>query len=250
LGRTTSFLLSQVLKGDELRLDEALLGKVLTQHLKALRLEKGERADFMDGQGRWAECVCEGSKPWSFRVEGLRSQAALTPRIELCLAPPKKDALWESLAQATEMGASSVRFVESEHSQHRKQDREALIDRARRVADAACEQSHRAWRLEIADDWLSLESALALPGTQIVADEGLAEHGGLGFTKPIDAARLLAPEGLRLFIGPEGGWSQAERTLLLSKATALGLGAQVLRVPTAVVAALHHLKCAAMGVSA
>jgi RsmE family RNA methyltransferase len=244
MGRAASFFLPASLADEIDSLNEADLGAGLARHLKALRLETGERADFMDGVGRWAEATCLSTKPWSFRVDRLLVQPALAPNIELCLAPPKKDALWETIAQATEMGVSSLRFIESEHTQHRRQDREALIDRARRVADAACEQSHRAWRLEVSDEWLGIEAALTLAGVSVVADEGLAETGGLGFTAASARSKLKGAPRIGLFVGPEGGWSTAERALLTSRACALGLGAQVLRVPTAVVAALHHLKCA------
>jgi 16S rRNA (uracil1498-N3)-methyltransferase len=52
-------------------------------------------------------------------------------------------------------------------------------------------------------------------------------------------------------IGPEGGWSEAERKEIMQhpRVVALGLGPQILKVPTACVAALYQLKLFTQGTS-
>ncbi|MGI8794957.1 MAG: RsmE family RNA methyltransferase, partial [Acidimicrobiales bacterium] len=90
------------------------------------------------------------------------------------------------------------------------------LDRWRRVAREAAMQSRRVWLPEI-DGPLGLDDFSAIPGvTQ-------ADQGGA----PVSAATAT------VLIGPEGGWSDAER----GRFPAVTLAEPMLRTETAAVAA-------------
>ncbi len=77
------------------------------------------------------------------------------------------------------------------------------------------------------------------PGRRIVfCDEGA------GVANPVAALAGLEPGPLALLIGPEGGFSEDERTMLLAhpSVTAISLGPRILRADTAAVAALATLQ--------
>ncbi len=211
----------------------------LVQHLRALRPRRGERYVFLDGRGtRWAATVRD-DRPLRFEVGEAEVVPALEPKLVLCLAPPKGDDLWQSVTQATEVGAARIAFVRSEHAQIAK-GQNVPIDRARRVSDASCEQCVRAWQVDIEDEWRSTAELLARPGVHVVADEGLAGANPIGFVEGVPPSLRGVP--VHLYVGPEGGWSDAEREAFRGKAFPLSLGSLVMRVPTAVVAGLHFLR--------
>jgi 16S rRNA (uracil1498-N3)-methyltransferase len=222
--------------------DARALDERVQRHLAALRVRNGEHVNFLNGRGGLWICVCQNARDQLFEVLETKEIPQLRPQIDLYLAPPKGDALTQAVTQATECGAARIAFLKSDFAQYRKED-EAPGLRAQRVSDAACEQCLRPWRCEVNSEWLSLDEALAAPGLNIVADEEEARSGGLGFADAKKASsEMRGAERLKLFIGPEGGWSESERKILRAKALTLGLGSLILRTPTACVAALHHLR--------
>jgi 16S rRNA (uracil1498-N3)-methyltransferase len=80
------------------------------------------------------------------------------------------------------------------------------------------------------DAWQDREGGRRL----IFCDEG---HGHVD---PVDILAKVPPSALAVLIGPEGGFSAAERADLLSRpfVTAIPLGPRILRADTAAVAAL------------
>lgn len=226
--------------GDSLARDH--FTKDITQHLKSRRIVRGERLEFLNGAGLRALCECEDVPSQRYRVVSVTEEPALNPRIELFIALPKGDALGETITQATEIGIAKIVFLKTEHAQIPKELTTPPLARAQRIADASCEQCSRAWRLEVQPDWTTFEDALKIDdfGTAtVVADEALAEQNVLGFRDP-------PPDGTtkyRLFVGPEGGWSERERQLFDgSSIHRLGLGSHILRMPTATVAAAFYLR--------
>lgn len=210
------------------------------QHLKVLRIRSGETIRFIDGRGLIIETRCLQIRPLVFEIISSKKSEELRPQIDLCLSAPKGDLLWEAVTQATEVGATSIRFLRTAHTQYLKQQ-EAPVARAQKISDAACEQCARTWRVDVQPRWWSIEEALALPGRKIFADENLSQSGLYGFKEKI---ALTAKEADRvvLLIGPEGGWSSEERQVLGAGATAMGLGPLILRVPTACATSILLIK--------
>lgn len=214
------------------------------QHLKSLRIQNGEEVVFMDGKGLLLKTRCVQIRPLVFEILSATQQPALNPPIELCLATPKGEALWDTITQATEIGVNSIRLLKTTHTQIPK-GWEFPQTRAQKVSDAASSQCQRAWRVELIPQWSTLEDSLKVSKDvlPVFADETLSAAAVYGFKGPkADTKKIDAPQKIQLFIGPEGGWSAEEREFLGKRAKALGLGPLVLRVPTATVAALFFLR--------
>jgi 16S rRNA (uracil1498-N3)-methyltransferase len=102
------------------------------------------------------------------------------------------------------------------------------VERWRRIAQEAAEQSRRLAPPEIADP-IRFANVNA-PGSRVVLDE---RPGAPMLVK------VLATAPVALFIGPEGGWTDAERGALSDSGwVAASLGRLILRAETAVCAAL------------
>lgn len=218
----------------------AALPPIVQQHLKVLRVRDGESLQFLDGNGGVFPALTrvEG-RELAFDIQSVSKRPALAPRLKLVLAPPKGDDLWTAIQQSTEIGAERIAFLRARHAQIAK-GQNAPIERAQRVADAACEQCGRAWRMGFEPEWCELGELLARPGIHVVADEILSLKDEIGFADR--APSLGGGEEIYLYIGPEGGWSDEERQLFDGRAAKLGLGQLVLRTPTACVAAIHFLR--------
>jgi len=116
--------------------------------------------------------------------------------------------------------------------------------RWRKIVQEAAEQSRRG-RLPPVHPVLSLEEALATaPGLRLLPWEGETVQG-------LRAALAAAPVSeVSLFIGPEGGWAEAEVALAVAQgATPVGLGPRILRAETAglVAAAAILYHCGELG---
>ncbi len=218
------------LAGDSL----AVTGEPYRHLFRAARLAVGERLRVVDGEGgaRHAEVASVDRQRGQLR---LREPAlSLEPDIalELLVAAPRPQRAAWLVEKATELGCSAVRFVVTERSVRSFGSQE--IERLRRVARAAVEQCGRARLPAVSGthQWAELDALLALAATSWVLDPGPDEAAPAG--------RLgTPPAGSRaaLLVGPEGGWSAAERQALAARGCRpLSLGPRVLRVETAVVA--------------
>ena len=200
------------------------------RHLfRARRLAAGDRLRLVDGAGRARRAAV-------VRVERgralLRLSAAETvtgPRreVELLVAPPRPPRATWLVEKASELGVAAIRFIGSERAPRRFGP--ATLDRLRRVAAAAIEQSCQARlpRLSGVHDWRELEPLLAGSAERCRLDRDAA-----AWEPAVGAGRLA------LVIGPEGGWTAAETVKLEQLGCrAASLGPSVLRVETAAVAA-------------
>lgn len=241
MGQLHHFLLPVPCPENQDLLTEKHIEWNVLHHIKVLRIKKTELIRLMDGNGGIIEAQCVQSKPYEFRVLQRLRQKELNPKIELCLAPPRGD-LNETLHQATEIGVSSIRFLKTDFSQYASH-LEAPVLKSQRVADASCEQSTRAWKCAIQPGWFQVSQCLEEPGIHIFADESLAaiEPECIGLAGALPNFNANVPM-IRIYIGSEGGWSERERRLFDGKGTALSLGSLILRVPTAVVAAVHFVR--------
>jgi 16S rRNA (uracil1498-N3)-methyltransferase len=173
----------------------------------------------------------------------IRSQRP-TPDLWLMFAPLKKARTDFVVEKATELGASEIRPVLTERT-----DAETVrTDRLQRIAIEAAEQTER---LEVPPvrDAMKLDQALAgwhesrvLIYADEAGDEGGKPWGGdAGRGRPIvDMLKTLNTVRAAILIGPEGGFSPAERQRLrgLSCVRPVSLGPRILRAETASVVAL------------
>jgi 16S rRNA (uracil1498-N3)-methyltransferase len=145
----------------------------------------------------------------------------------------KSDAMDGVVRQATELGANRIVPLVSARSVPVLDGPrlERRIERWRRIATDACRQSERSW-LPVIEAPVDL-GKVVLPARSLAG----VERSGRPLVEAVAAIANVAELGL--LIGPEGGWTEDERSSLAAAGvTAVSLGRHILRAGTAAVAAL------------
>ncbi len=206
------------------------------QHVsKALRLKAGDSLTVFDGRGGEFEAVIQ-------RVDRERVEVKVGPgrdveresalSIGLAQGLPEADKMDWIIQKAVELGVAWIQPLVCDRSVVRLSGERAARREAhwRRVAVAACEQSGRN-RVPEVRPTLGFQSWIAVPGT-------MARWMLVPGATPI-AAHASPPEPLELLVGPEGGLSEREHDLAVSRGCeSVSVGARVLRTETAPLAAL------------
>jgi 16S rRNA (uracil1498-N3)-methyltransferase len=207
--------------------------------LHVLRLKAGDAVLLFNGQdGEWrARLENPGKRSVSVQAEE-RTRAQTAPSdLHYWFAPLKHSRLDYMAQKAVEMGAARLQPVITRHTQAARVN----LDRMRANAVEAAEQCGILALPEIGTP-SGLEQALTQrePSRLLVFCDEDAE------VKDPVAALQQARDGrtdampLALLIGPEGGFSEDERAMLLRipNVLRLALGPRILRADTAAVAAL------------
>ena len=197
-----------------------------------MRLGPGARLRVFNGQdGEWEAEVAEaGKRGGALRAVAQTRPQAMPPDLWLLFAPIKKARTDFIVEKAAEMGCRRILPVQTDHTNSER----VKADRLRAHAVEAAEQCGGTFVPEVAEmtrltDLLSTwDASRAL----WFCDETLA--GGVA---PIPECQT-GPGAV--LVGPEGGFSEAERARLrtLPYARPVRLGPRILRADTAVVAAL------------
>jgi 16S rRNA (uracil1498-N3)-methyltransferase len=200
-----------------------------------LRLEAGDAVLLFNGRdGEWRATVASaGKRSGALALTGQARPQPAPGRVELLFAPLKHARLDYMVQKAVEMGAARIQPVLTRHTQVARVNTERM--RAN-VIEAA--QQCGVLALAEVGEPLALERTVAslAPGRLVVfcdEDADLAD--------PVAALNAApAHDGVALVIGPEGGFSQEERAMLLGHGNIvrLSLGPRILRADTAAVAAL------------
>ena len=196
-----------------------------------MRLGRGDRLEVFDGRsGAYDAEIAEAGKRSGLLAVGERT-APLRPPPDLWLlfAPIKKPRTDFIVEKAAELGAARICPVRTEFTNAERVRR----DRLQAHAVEAAEQCGGTFVPEVAE-LARLSDLLAdwPAGRRLMfCDEGLA-----GPMRDLPDA----PGPWAILIGPEGGFSEAERARLaaLPQAHAVSLGPRILRADTAAVAAL------------
>jgi 16S rRNA (uracil1498-N3)-methyltransferase len=234
--------------GAEIALDEGQARHVGT----VLRLDVGDALrPFNATDGEWrARISAKSKRGMSMVVETLLCEARATPDLDLLFAPVKRHATDLIVEKATELGVRRILPVITQ----RTIAETVRIDRLQAVAREAAEQTERFDAPEILEP-VSLARALdawdklrpLIYADESGDDAGQAWGGERGRAAPIaQALAHLAGDRLALLIGPEGGFTQEERTMLRSLpfVTPVSLGPRILRAETAAIAALSVIQSA------
>jgi 16S rRNA (uracil1498-N3)-methyltransferase len=192
--------------------------------VRVLRLQRGELVIAADGRGASTLCRFTGSEG-GLEPEGSLAQVArIAPVITVGFAPAKGDRPEWVVQKLTELGVDRIVPLETERSVVRwtgaRADR--AVERLRKVGREAAAQSRRSWLPEVSEPvpLATFARQAASAGTPMVLADG--EGRAPSLDRPVVA------------VGPEGGWSDAERALCLDT---VALGDAVLRSETAAVAA-------------
>jgi 16S rRNA (uracil1498-N3)-methyltransferase len=209
----------------------ALTGENAAHLARVLRAKVGQEFDISTGDAvRQGRIVSVSDARVEFEL-GEELMAAEQLPVELLLAVFKFDRLEWAIEKATELGVARIVPVIAQRTEkHLAQSAEKRAERWRKLAHEASQQSRRIAPPELAAP-VKLKDALA-GAVGIVLAETEEETS-------LKQALAKAVRPVRLAIGPEGGWTEAELTLFHERAwQAATLGATILRAETAAIAAL------------
>jgi 16S rRNA (uracil1498-N3)-methyltransferase len=185
-------------------------------HLRVLRIQPGAAVVACDGQGAWRLCrrTAAGIEPDGVTTRSTRP----VPDIAIAFALTKGDKPELVVQKLTELGVDRIVPFFAERSVVRWDEARAQknVERLRRVAREAAMQSRR----------------LTLPVLTDVAS--VASVGAQGFVRADRGGEPLSLRSPSVAIGPEGGWSDDERS---SWPGSVELAPTVLRAETAAIAA-------------
>ncbi len=187
---------------------------------RVLRLREGEPVTVGDGRGCWRSSTVAGdalSPVADIVVES--ADASLT----IATAIPKGDRAEWMVQKLTELGVSDIVFLHCERSVVRWTGERAgqLLARLTRIAREAAMQSRRVWLPQLRGP-VDVAAAAALPGAVMADPDG----------EPATSASVVDVNVV--LIGPEGGFTAAERRLCTPS---VNLGRNILRIETAAVCA-------------
>ena len=201
-----------------------------------MRLNAGESVLVFNGQdGEWrADVVEAGKRRGVLSCEEQTKPQLNPPDLWLLFAPIKKSRTDFIVEKATELGAARIFPVQTDFTNAERIRRDRLqahaVEAAEQCGGTYVPPVEDIRKLNaVLDDWPE-ERAL------IFCDEALT--GG--------SVSKLPPSPAAILIGPEGGFSETERSRLRGMATSMSLGPRILRADTAVVSAVT-LWQAAMG---
>ena len=222
---------------DEVSGNRAFLLGENAEHLsRVLRARVGQQFEIATPDGvRLGEIVEIQAGRVSFSIRELPEVNAATPstaKIHLYLAVFKFDRFEWAIEKCTELGATSiVPTVTRRTDSHLVPAAIKRVERWRRIAHEAAQQSRRAASPAIADPTKLDKAVGEAPGRRVVLAEIEHEHR---LTKAVQGH-----DEISLAIGPEGGWTDSEMSLFKENGwVAASLGPTILRAETAAIAAL------------
>jgi len=224
---------------------ELALPENAAAHLvRVLRLGVGDACVLFNGDGHdyAARIVASTKRELRVAIDASEPVSRESPlKLVLLQGVARGEKMDLILQKATELGAFAFHPLWSQRSEVKLDEArtEKRLAHWRSVVSSACEQSGRAFVPEVTAP-ASLAAALsALPagGSRLILDpEGEFSFG----TLQVDAAQPVY-----LAIGPEGGWSDLDRTQLRAASFGgLKLGPRILRTETAGLAAIAALQAA------
>jgi 16S rRNA (uracil1498-N3)-methyltransferase len=223
---------------------QVVLDREETHHLgRVLRLSVGDRVLVCDGRGRAVAAVVqalEADEAVLSLEEEVFSTAESPLAVTLALALAKGEAMDQVVRQATEMGVQRLIPFSSTYSEKVAPERaKRRFARWQRQAQEALKSCQRLYLPEISpvQDFPAI-----LPGPEEVKFLCYEDERGGGLQSCLSRSR---PAGVRLIIGPEGGFTPAE----VDQAREAGfevvsLGPRRLRVETAALVSLAILQYA------
>jgi 16S rRNA (uracil1498-N3)-methyltransferase len=206
-----------------------------------LRLSAGENVLVFNGRdGEWQAQIDGRKRPDRLTIVARTRPQDRLPDIAYVFAPLKHARLDYIVQKAVEMGASRLQPVLTRHTQVSRVN----VERMRANVVEAAEQCGILSLAEVAEP-VALDRFLDTreTGRLLVFCDEAAD-----IENPIEALqqRLPAADGIDVVIGPEGGFAEEERALLLRqpRTLRLSLGPRILRADTAGVAALALVQAA------
>jgi 16S rRNA (uracil1498-N3)-methyltransferase len=203
--------------------------------LNVLRLGRGDAVLLFNGtDGEWQAKLAGSGKRSVTLIVGARQRAQTRAgNLHLLFAPLKHTRLDYLVQKAVEMGVSRLQPVMTRHTQVTRVN----LDRMRANAIEAAEQCGILRVPEVAEPVVFEQVAADADRLLVFCDEDAEVSDPVA---ALAAARRGPPQPLAVLIGPEGGFSEQERAVLLRRpmVVRIALGPRILRADTAAIAAL------------
>ncbi|MGD9740298.1 MAG: 16S rRNA (uracil(1498)-N(3))-methyltransferase [Bauldia sp.] len=205
--------------------------------INVLRMEKGDALSVFNGQdGQWRAVLSERNRRTpTLSIEKLERDQTERPDLYYLFAPLKQGRLDYMVQKAVEMGAGLLTPVLTQHTQVGRVNSERMeanaIEAAEQCGLLSIPQIDEPIALaQLLEAWPSVE-----PSRRIVYCDEAAPDGDA-----VAVLRALKEDRFAVLVGPEGGFSEAERQDLRDKpfVTPISLGPRILRADTAAVAAI------------
>ena len=206
-----------------------------------LRLSAGNTILVFNGHdGEWQARITGRKKADSLEIVNQTRPQDRLPDIAYVFAPLKHARLDYMVQKAVEMGASRLQPVLTRHTQVSRVNSERMRANVIEAAEQCGILSLAAVTEPVPlDRYLGQREAKRM---LVFCDEAA------DIRNPLEALQqgLAVADGVDILIGPEGGFAEEERTLLLRqpKTLRLSLGPRILRADTAGVAALALVQAA------
>jgi 16S rRNA (uracil1498-N3)-methyltransferase len=213
----------------------ALTGSHAEHLARVLRAHIGEEFDIAIGAGVRRGRITSIAQD---RVEFELGAPVIThsaPNVTLLLSVFKFDRMEWAIEKCTELGAARIIPVIARRTEaHLAAAAARRVERWRRIARQASEQSRRISSPEISDPF-KLRQAVALPGSMRIL---LAESEQAVLLRDVLQSHSPGSDFVIAF-GPEGGWTEAELDVFReARWISASLGNTVLRTETAAIAAM------------
>jgi 16S rRNA (uracil1498-N3)-methyltransferase len=226
---------------DSISEEEAVLTGDEFHHLAhVIRAKTGHELTLLDGSGGVyaARVKSIGSEEALLEVLGM-SRAARPAAIDLALPAIKAQRLDLAVEKCTEIGFDRLVIFSSHRSVWRGGERETerKMERLDRKIVAACKQSGQPYfpRIEAVTDLKGIVDMIPRYGRIYLADDRGARLE--------ETSRRPIEGGVLAIVGPEGGFTEGERTeLVASGALPVSLGQSRLRSETAAICLLYALR--------
>lgn len=198
-------------------------------------MEPGQHFEISDTKRVWLAMVETARKNLvQFGIVEELDEAKVLPKVTLYMSLIKFERFEWAVEKATELGVSVVVPVNASRSDRGLfEGAKKRVERWRRIAKEASEQSRRARLPEVLDPVTFAQAVRDVSAHRVWLDENDRAH-------PLARSFVLEPgDSTAFLIGPEGGWADTERAALQDSGwTGVSLGPCVLRAETAACAAL------------
>lgn len=200
---------------------------------RAARKRAGDEIEIFDGMGnRYLAVIEDAGGIVSGRIKNKLDSPVYKTRLVLCFAPVSRTAAEAIIEHCTEAGAAAFQPVLTSRTQF--DWFESWPEKARRFETlliAACKQCGRASFPELLKPQ-KFDDLLAEPGPAVIA----SVETDLDFAAV--SAGLQGAQAIKVFIGPEGGFTKGEMEYAAEKGVkSFSLGRYTLRAETAALAA-------------
>ncbi len=195
---------------------------------KVLRLQPGAGIELIDGRGGLAEAELTGyqGRQAVVQIRAVHREAQPDGGVVVAACLPKGSRAEDMVDMLSQAGASAFWPIVAERSQSGVEDKK--LARLRKRAGESVKQCGRLWAMDVAEPMAFAEVIQQVGSSGWMLDVTGQQRG----------PNAAEPTEIVLLIGPEGGWTEAERQAAQQAGVGTWcLGGPVMRVETAAVVA-------------